>query len=88
MGEKGEIYLKKNNFVIDQKGNVYQNASFAYDPNRLVSMQENGWDNLELVDKLKIVDFRRPRYLKKEGTSFYRSTEESGRLSQGYGYRY
>ncbi len=79
LGEKGEIHLKKNNFVIDQKGNVYQNASFADDPNRLVSMRENEWDKLELVDKLKIVDFKRPRYLKKEGTSFYRSTEESGK---------
>ncbi len=79
LGEKGVIRLKKNNFVIDEKGNVYQNASFADDPERLVSMRENGWDKLELVDKLKIVDFKRPRYLKKEGSSFWKDTEESGK---------
>ncbi len=79
LGEKGEIHLKKNNFVIDEEGNVYQNGTFADNPNRLVSMQENEWDNLELVDKLKIVNFKRPRYLKKEGTSFWKSTLESGK---------
>ncbi len=79
LGEKGIIQLKKNNFVIDEKGNVYQNAAFAEDPERLVSMRENEWDQLQLVDKLKIVDFKRPRYLKKEGSSFWKDTEESGK---------
>ncbi len=82
LGRKGIIHLKKNNFVIDEKGNVYQNSTFAKDPNRLVSMQENEWDKLEKVDTLKIVDFKRPRYLKKEGESFWRSTEESGKAQQ------
>ncbi len=82
LGQKGAIHLKKNNFVIDEKGNVYQNSTFAKDPNRLVSIQENEWDKLEKIDTLKIVNFKRPRYLKKEGESFWRSTEESGQAQQ------
>lgn len=78
LGQNGEISIKKNNFVIDEKGNVYQNAVFSEDPERLVSMMENEWEDLELVDTLKIADFIRTRYLKKEGNSFWKSTYESG----------
>jgi len=78
LGQNGEIKIKKNNFVVDEKGNVYQNADFATDPKRLVSMQENDWQNMELVDTLKVSDFDRTRYLKKEGNSFWKSTYESG----------
>ena len=77
-GENGNIYLKLNNFVIDKQGKVYQNADFAEDPERLVSMKENDWANLELVDTLKIVDFTRDRYLKKQGSSMWMATDESG----------
>ncbi len=82
LGNKGEINIKKNNFVIDEKGNVYQNAAFGDNPDRLVSMMENEWEDLELVDTLKVSDFKRTRYLKKEGNSFWRSTEESGEAKQ------
>ncbi len=78
LGENGPIRLKKNNFVIDQDGVIYQNATFAGDPRRLVSLEENEWENLERVDRLKIVDFKRPRYLQKVGNSFWKDTEESG----------
>jgi flagellar basal-body rod protein FlgF len=78
LGQNGEISIKKNNFVIDEKGNVYQNATFSEDPDRLVSMMENEWDDLELIDTLKVADFARERYLKKEGSSFWKSTFESG----------
>ena len=77
-GENGNIYLKLNNFVIDKQGRVYQNADFADNPERLVSMKENDWENLELVDTLKIVDFTRDRYLKKQGSSLWKETDESG----------
>ena len=77
-GENGYIYLKKNNFVIDKQGRVFQNADFADDPQRLVSMRENDWANLEQVDSLKIVDFTRDRYLKKQGSSMWMATDESG----------
>jgi flagellar basal-body rod protein FlgG len=78
LGENGPIRAKKNNFVIDQDGVVYQNATYAGDERRLVSLEENEWENLERVDRLKIVGFKRPRYLKKMGDSFWKDTEESG----------
>ncbi|MBI9105308.1 MAG: flagellar basal-body rod protein FlgF [Spirochaetales bacterium] len=77
-GENGNIYIKKNNFVIDKQGRVFQNADFANNPERLVSMKENDWANLEQVDTLKIVDFTRSRYLKKQGSSLWTATNESG----------
>ncbi len=78
LGEKGPIALKKNNFVIDQDGVIYQNSTFAGDERRLVSLEENEWENLERVDRLKIVNFKRKRYLKKMGNSYWQSTTESG----------
>ncbi len=78
LGENGPIQAKKNNFVIDQDGVVYQNATYSGDERRLVSLEENEWENLERVDRLKIVEFKRPRYLKKIGNSFWKDTEESG----------
>jgi len=45
-------------------------------------MQENEWEDLELVDTLKVADFDRDRYLKKEGNSFWKSTHESGEAHQ------
>ncbi|MEE9306484.1 MAG: flagellar basal-body rod protein FlgF [Spirochaetia bacterium] len=78
LGENGPIKVKKNNFFIDQDGVIYQNATFSGDERRLVSLEENEWENLERVDRLKIVDFKRLRYLKKMGNSFWRDTEESG----------
>ncbi len=77
-GEQGPVKLKKNNFVIDQDGVIYQNSTYTGDDRRLVSLEENEWENLERVDRLKIVDFKRKRYLKKTGTSFWKSTPESG----------
>ncbi len=78
LGEEGKITLKKNNFVIDKKGNVYQNSSLAGDPERLVSTEENEWENMELVDTLKVVEFPRDRFLKKQGDSLWKDTENSG----------
>jgi flagellar basal-body rod protein FlgG len=77
LGEKGPIQIKKNNFVIDQDGNIYQNARFD-EEGRLVSLEENEWDNIEPVDRLKLVEFSRMRYLRKKGTSLWLDTEESG----------
>jgi flagellar basal-body rod protein FlgG len=78
LGENGPIKLKKNNFVIDQDGTVWQNSTFAADDKRLVSQAENQWENIEKVDKLKIVDVSRKRYLEKQGNSYWRATDESG----------
>jgi flagellar basal-body rod protein FlgG len=79
MGENGPIRIKKNNFIVDQDGKIYQNSSLAGDRERLVSLQENEWENIELVDRLRVVDFRRTRYLKKQGESLWLETRESGR---------
>ena len=78
LGENGPINLKKNNFMIDQAGNIFHNAIYADDPLRLVSMEENEWEQTELVDKLKIVDFPRERYLKKIGNSMWQANDNSG----------
>ncbi|MBN1685484.1 MAG: flagellar basal-body rod protein FlgF [Spirochaetales bacterium] len=77
-GENGLIQIKKNNFVIDSTGRVFQNGALSDDPQRLVSVEENQWESMELVDTLKIVDFARPRYLQKQGDSLWMDTIESG----------
>ena len=78
LGEDGPIYLKLNNFVVDEDGVIYENADFADDPQRLVSMRENDWENTVEVDRLRIVDMRETRYLKKQGDSLWNTTRESG----------
>lgn len=78
LGENGPIKLKKNNFVVDQDGTVWQNATFAADDKRLVSQEENQWENIEKVDRLRMVDVTRKRYLQKQGDSYWKTTDESG----------
>ncbi|MBN1646867.1 MAG: flagellar basal-body rod protein FlgF [Spirochaetales bacterium] len=78
LGENGVIHVKKNNFVIDQAGNIFHNAIYADDPMQLVTMEQNDWEQTELLDKLRVVDFDRKRYLKKTGTSMWEANEESG----------
>lgn len=78
LGENGPITIKKNNFVVDQHGRVWQNAEYADDEDRLVSMEENEWNDLEMVDTLKVTEFERARHLKKQGSSLWKATEESG----------
>jgi flagellar basal-body rod protein FlgF len=78
LGENGPLQLKKNNFIIDQDGVVWQNAALAGDERRLVSLEENEWQSLARVDRLRLVNFERTRYLKKQGNSMWASTEESG----------
>ncbi|HDQ14867.1 MAG TPA: flagellar basal-body rod protein FlgF [Sediminispirochaeta sp.] len=78
LGTEGPIEIKKNNFVVDSQGRVYQNSTFSGDPERLVSMEENEWENLELVDTLKVVNFDRPRFLQKEGSSMWKQSNETG----------
>ena len=78
LGENGPLRLKKNNFVIDQDGAVWQNTAFAADEKRLVSQAENQWESIEKVDRLRIVDVKRERYLQKQGNSYWKTTDESG----------
>lgn len=78
LGRNGPIQVKANNFKVDREGNVFINRTFQDDPFRLVSREENTWDRLELLDSLKIVDFKKTRYLAKQGSGMWKSTEESG----------
>ena len=78
LGENGPISIKKNNFIVDQDGKVFQNGTFSGDPQRLVSLTENEWENTEFIDQLRVVDFDRTRYLKKQGSSLWKDTYESG----------
>ena len=79
LGENGRIMVKANNFQVDKDGQVWINAAYDDgDPNNLVSMQNNTWEDPVLLDTLKLVDFDLDRYLKKQGTSLYYDTETSG----------
>jgi len=78
LGENGTIQIKKNNFLVDEDGNVFVNDDYTVDPQRLVSMEENEWNNTVLLDRLKIIDFPKIRQVKKVGDSLYRETDHSG----------
>jgi flagellar basal-body rod protein FlgF len=78
LGENGPISVKLNNFKIDEQGRIFHNLDYAEDPERLVSMRENEWENMELLDTLMIVRFPRDRFIKKEGNGFWRETVDSG----------
>jgi flagellar basal-body rod protein FlgG len=78
LGEEGPIFIKHNNFYVDKKGRIFFNRELADNPERLVTMEENDWNQTEMLDSLKIVRFDRPRFLKKEGSSLWNSNEESG----------
>ena len=78
LSETGYIQIKKNNFIIDKQGNIYQNGEYALDPERLVQKDENEWRDLEFVGRLKIVRFPRERELRREGNSMYYEDEFTG----------
>ncbi|RPJ06200.1 MAG: flagellar hook-basal body protein [Spirochaetaceae bacterium] len=78
LGENGPIQLQKYNFVIDQDGVLYRDPTFAGDAARLVSVNEVTWENIERIDRLKIVHMEQPRYLQKQGNSYWKTTENSG----------
>ncbi len=78
LGENGTVPAKQNNFIVDQEGRVFHNQRFADDSRRLVSMNENEWDETVMVDRLVLVGVDESRYLKKQGSSLYLATWESG----------
>jgi flagellar basal-body rod protein FlgG len=78
LGENGPLQIKANNFKVDKDGNVFVNKDFQDDPFRLISREENTWEGLVKLDTLKIVDFPKDRFIAKQGSSLWRSTEESG----------
>jgi flagellar basal-body rod protein FlgG len=78
LGEHGRLHVKANNFKIDKEGHVWVNAEYADEPTVLVSRENNTWEKTALLDTLKIVDFDRPRYLKKQGVDLYATNEVAG----------
>jgi flagellar basal-body rod protein FlgG len=78
LGENGPIRVQANNFKIDKEGGVWINAEYADNPEAMVSRQDNEWGEVVLLDTLKIVGFERERYLKKQGSSFWKADEFSG----------
>ncbi|MBN2353978.1 MAG: flagellar basal-body rod protein FlgF [Spirochaetales bacterium] len=78
LGENGPVVLQQYNFMIDQDGVIWRDASKAGEAARLVSPYEVQWENMERVDRLKIVDFAEPRYIRKQGDSYWLETPESG----------
>lgn len=78
LGENGPISIQANNFQLDDEGRIWANPRYLDNPERLVSIEENQWDDRVEVDRLRLVQVREPRYLSKEGDSLYRPTWESG----------
>lgn len=79
LGNDGNpIEIKLNNFVVDEEGRVFANERFMDDPERLVQMMENQWDETIQVGQLRLVGMEETRYLNKEGSNLWNTTLESG----------
>ncbi|MDA3949600.1 MAG: flagellar basal-body rod protein FlgF [Spirochaeta sp.] len=79
LGNDGNpIAIKENNFVVDDEGRVFANERFLDDPERLVQMMENEWDETIQVGQLRVVGMDETRYLRKEGANLWNTTRESG----------
>jgi flagellar basal-body rod protein FlgG len=78
LGENGPIRIKANNFQIDKDGRIWINAAIDDDPNVMVSRQNNTWEDIQLLDTLKLVEFELDRYLEKQGSSLYKESDTSG----------
>ncbi len=79
LGEDGNpIEVQQNNFAVDDQGRVFANEEFLNDPERLVQMRENGWDETVQIGTLRLVGVDEPRYLRKEGGNLWNTTRESG----------
>jgi len=78
LGENGILRVKANNFQVDKDGRIYINAALDNDPNVMVSKQSNTWEDVQLLDTLKLVEFDLDRYLEKQGSSLYRESDTSG----------
>ncbi|TVR68598.1 MAG: flagellar hook-basal body protein [Spirochaetaceae bacterium] len=79
LGDNGlPIEIKANNFVVDQEGRVFANERFLEDPERLVQMRENEWDETVQVGQLRLVGMEDARYLRKQGGNLWNVTRESG----------
>ena len=78
LGEKGPIQVNRNNFLVNELGEVYINGDIGSDPEDIYGRDANDFKNPILVDKIMLRDVEYPRNLLKDGDSFYATTPESG----------
>ena len=78
LGQNGIIKLQKNNFMINERGEILVNSALSLNPDDMIGLTQNNWEQPVVIDKLKIVDFENIRDLKKEGESLYHETPYSG----------
>jgi flagellar basal-body rod protein FlgG len=78
LGENGPINIKANNFKVDAEGRIWVNSIYQDDPEQMVGRESNLWEEIILLDTLKIVEFELERYLEKQGSSLYRESQTSG----------
>jgi len=78
LGENGPISVRANNFQIDAEGRVWVNAAYPDDPEVMVGRESNQWEEIVLLDTIRIVEFELERYLEKQGSSLYRESQTSG----------
>ncbi|MEN2998348.1 MAG: flagellar basal-body rod protein FlgF [Brevinematia bacterium] len=81
LGENGYIRVKIGNFKVDKQGNIL--IDMSHDPAILddfVATDRSDIKDQEVVDRIMIVTVDFPRYLKKEGHSYYSTTELSGEM--------
>jgi flagellar basal-body rod protein FlgG len=78
VGENGIVRVQQNNFIVNERGEIIVNNALSREPRDAVSMANNDWSDPIVLDRLKLVEFEKPRELKKEGDSLYRETEFSG----------
>lgn len=81
MGENGPIQIAPYNFKIRENGEIWINGRIGNNPQEDgASHQSNNWEEPVLLDKIRLRTVEFPRELKKEGSSFYFETPESGPL--------
>lgn len=78
MGEKGPIKVSRWNWVVKENGEIWINKKYGNDPQIGTNETQNQWEEPVLLDRIKIRTVEFPRELKKEGSSFYSITPESG----------
>lgn len=76
LGDNGRIQIERNNFVVDESGTIYINEEYGAED--FVNTVENDYEELAVLDKLKVVSFEHTDYLKKDGYTLYRETDFSG----------
>ena len=87
LGENGIIYIQTHNFIINEQGEVIANTRLSLDPHEMVNLDNNEWEQPQVIDRLKIVDFENRREIKKYGDSKYVDTELSGPPLEAVGFK-